>query len=144
MMVVKKVLVVFSFLFSIIINAQNEKLPSYFSNQQNGMIKQLNIDFSNKDQSKAEKNISTISLIQVGDENQANIINKGVGGKHEVSQIGDKNNYQFTNYRGNRFVNLNISQRGDFNSLKIIGSNSIFNNLKITQFKGVKMKVINY
>lgn len=145
MRVINKVIVVLALLFSVLVKAQNEKLPSYFSNDlqlsQIELSEKYNNDFQVRVQ---EANSTIISLRQIGNENIANIDNKLAQGKHKVYQIGNKNNYQFLNYRNNQQINLGILQTGNANSLKIIGTNSMFNNLKIAQFGGAKMSIINY
>ncbi|WP_299162857.1 hypothetical protein [uncultured Tenacibaculum sp.] len=143
--VIKKIIVVLVLLFSFLLNAQNEKLPSYFSNELQLNQIELSEKYNNGFQVRLQQTNSTIiSLKQIGNENIANIDNKLAQGKHKVYQIGNQNNYQFLNYRNNQQINLGILQTGNANSLKIIGTNSMFSNLKITQFGGASMNIINY
>lgn len=140
--------VVFAFMFMILattVQGQDEKLPSYFSNEEL-QLNNLNIvgDFSYDFKTKSKEVISTISLKQIGDENIAKIDDRASLGKHKVYQIGDRNNYQFINYRNTMSIDLGILQTGNENSLRIQGTNSIFKNLKIAQFGGARMSIINY
>ena len=144
MKLIKKIIIVFVFLFSVLVNAQNEKTPSYFSNElelnKTELINGTSINYHVR----LQEAISTISLKQIGNENIANVENRLAQGEHEVYQIGNNNNYQFLNYRNNISVNLGVLQIGNANSLKVVGVNSMSKDLKIVQFGGVKMSVINY
>ncbi len=145
MRIMNKVIVVLALLFSIVVKAQDEKLPSYFSNDLQLNQIELSEKFNNSFQVRAqEENSTIISLRQIGNENVANIENRLTQGKHKVYQIGNKNNYQFLNYRNNQQINLGVLQTGDANSLRIIGTNSMFSNFNIAQFGGAKMSIINY
>lgn len=141
---IKKLIIVFVFLFSIIVKAQDEKVPSYFSNELELNNTQLASKTNVNSHEKYQEVISTISLKQIGNENVANVENRLAQGKHEVFQIGNNNNYQFLNYKNNIQVNLGVFQIGNENSLKIVGVNLMSRNLKIIQFGGVEMNVISY
>lgn len=141
---IQKILLATAFLLSSIISAQDEKLPSYFSDQlQFNNIQQIGTIDTNL-LTKSQERTSTILLKQIGDENIANIDNKLAQGEHKVYQIGNENNYQFLNYRNNLPINLGVLQTGNSNSLRIIGTNSMFRNLRITQFGGARMSITNY
>ena len=139
-----KIITVFVFLFSFPVEAQEEKAPSYFSNQIELNKMQLTVNTPNNFQNRSQEKISTISLKQIGDKNFAKIDDKRAYGSHKVYQIGNNNNYQFLNYRNNEQINLSVSQKGNSNSLNIKGTNLMFRNIKITQFGGAKMSVVNY
>ncbi|KGL58670.1 hypothetical protein [Polaribacter sp. Hel1_85] len=140
---IKKISIIFLFLFSLLVSAQDEKLPNYFSEQLQLNTQQLQGDISNSFQVNKEKTLSTISLKQIGDENIANINSKYTNGEHTLFQIGDGNNYQFLN-NSSQPINLGVLQAGNDNLLKIVGTNSMFQNLQIYQFGGAKMSIINY
>ena len=141
----KKLIVVFVFLFSTFVVSQNEKIPSYFSNElQSNNTQLISGGTNNSFNTRLEERISTISLKQIGNENIANIDDKLAQGEHKVYQIGNNNNYQFLNHRSSTQINLGVLQTGDANSLKVVGINSMFKNLKIAQFGGAKMSIINY
>lgn len=145
MLIFKKIIIVFVFLFSAVVQGQEEKLPSYFSNQEIQLNNErINNDSSINFKNKSQEFISTISLKQIGDENIAKINDRASLGEHKVYQIGDRNNYQFINYGNSMPINLGVLQTGDENLLKIHGTNSIFKNLKISQFGGAKMRITNY
>lgn len=141
---IKKILLVFVFLFSVLVQGQDEKVPSYFSNQIKLNTLQLETNTVSDFQNRSQEVTSIISLKQIGNENVANIDDKVSYGEHNVLQLGNNNNYQFLNYRSNQTINLGVQQTGNSNSLKIKGTNSLFKNLKITQFGGTKMSIINY
>jgi len=141
---IKKIIIVFVFLFSILANAQNEKIPSYFSNELELNNKQLINRIVNDFRIRSQEVVSTISLSQIGNKNVARIDDKLAQGAHQVYQIGNNNNYQFLNSRNNQQINLEVLQTGNANSLNITGVNSMFKNLRIVQFGGAKMSVINY
>ncbi len=136
---IKKILVVFVFLFSVLVQGQDEKVPSYFSNQV-----QLNTTTISDFHNKSQQTTSIISLKQIGNKNVANIDDKVSYGEHKLSQLGNNNYYQFLNYSNNQSINLGVQQTGNSNSLKIKGTNSLFKNLTITQFGGAKMSILNY
>lgn len=144
MKLINYISIIFIFLFYFFGNAQDEKSPSYFSNKLQYNIEQLQINTSKSYQSILEEKNSTISLRQIGDENSANIYNKYANGEHTINQIGNRNNYQFFNYTSKQIINLGIMQTGDHNLLKIMGANSMFQDLKIFQFGGAEMSVINF
>ncbi|MBT4414389.1 hypothetical protein SAMN04487762_0777 [Polaribacter sp. Hel1_33_78] len=144
MKLINYISIIFIFLFYFFGNAQDEKSPSYFSNKLQYNIEQLQINTSKSYQSILEEKNSTISLRQIGDENSANIYNKYANGEHTINQIGNRNNYQFFNYTNKQIINLGIMQTGDHNLLKIMGANSMFQDLKIFQFGGAEMSVINF
>ena len=144
MKLINYISIIFIFLFYFFGNAQDEKSPSYFSNKLQYNIEQLQINTSKSYQSILEEKNSTISLRQIGDENSANIYNKYANGEHIIYQIGNRNNYQFFNYTNKQIINLGIMQTGDHNLLKIMGANSMFQDLKIFQFGGAEMSVINF
>ncbi|KGL61341.1 MULTISPECIES: hypothetical protein [unclassified Polaribacter] len=144
MKLINYISIIFIFLFYFFGNAQDEKSPSYFSNKLQYNIEQLQINTSESYQSILEEKNSTISLRQIGDENSANIYNKYANGEHTINQIGNRNNYQFFNYTNKQIINLGIMQTGDHNLLKIMGANSMFQDLKIFQFGGAEMSVINF
>ena len=144
MKLINYISIIFIFLFYFFGNAQDEKSPSYFSNKLQYNIEQLQINTSESYQSILEEKNSTISLRQIGDENSANIYNKYANGEHTINQIGNRNNYQFFNYNNKQIINLGIMQTGDHNLLKIMGANSMFQDLKIFQFGGAEMSVINF
>jgi hypothetical protein len=144
MKLINDISIIFIFLFYFFGNAQDEKSPSYFSNKLQYNIEQLQINTSKSYQSILEEKNSTISLRQIGDENSANIYNKYANGEHTINQIGNRNNYQFFNYTNKQIINLGIMQTGDHNLLKIMGANSMFQDLKIFQFGGAEMSVINF
>mgnify|MGYP003993923001 FL=1 len=144
MKLINYISIIFLFLFYFFGNAQDEKSPSYFSNKLPYNIEQLQINTSKSYQSILEEKNSTISLRQIGDENSANIYNKYANGEHTINQIGNRNNYQFFNYTNKQIINLGIMQTGDHNLLKIMGANSMFQDLKIFQFGGAEMSVINF
>lgn len=144
MKLINYISIIFIFLFYFFGNAQDEKSPSYFSNKLQYNIEQLQINTSKSYQSILEEKNSTISLRQIGDENSANIYNKYANGEHTINQIGNRNNYQFFNYANKQIINLGIMQTGDHNLLKIMGANSMFQDLKIFQFGGAEMSVINF
>ena len=144
MKLINYISIIFIFLFYFFGNAQDEKSPSYFSNKLQYNIEQLQINTSKSYQSILEEKNSTISLRQIGDENSANIYNKYANGEHTINQIGNRNNYQFFNYTNKQIINLGIMQTGDHNLLKIMGANSMFQGLKIFQFGGAEMSVINF
>ncbi|ARV15176.1 hypothetical protein [Polaribacter sp. SA4-12] len=141
---IKKISIVLIFLFSFLMNAQAEKSSSYFSNQLKYNTQQLQGSTTGDLQCESQQTISTISLKQIGNENFVNIEDNYASGDHTVYQIGDRNNYQFINYRNNQSVNLGVLQTGDGNLLKITGTNTMFQNLIISQFGGAKMSIINY
>ena len=132
------------FLISFLVNAQDEELQSYFSNQLHYNIEQSQAYATNNSQRTSQQNSSTISLKQIGAENLANIYNRYAQGEHTVSQIGDKNKYQFSNYYNKQPINLGVLQTGNDNLLKIIGTNSMFQDLKIVQFGGADINVVSY
>ena len=138
---IKKISIVFIFLFSFLMNAQNEKSSSYFSDQLKYNTQQLQGATISDYQSESQITISTISLKQIGNKNTVNINSSG---NHTVYQIGDRNNYQFLNYSNNQSVNLGVLQTGDSNLLKITGTNSMSQNIIISQFGGAQMSIINY
>ena len=144
MKLIKKILIVFVLLLSVFAKAQDEKLPSYFSSDKQLNMLQLSESTTSSFSNNQEKEVSAISLKQIGDKNVANINDKFSNGAHKVYQIGDKNNYQFLNYRNTQLMNLGVLQTGNSNLLKIRGTNSLFKNLKIAQFGGAKMSIINY
>ena len=141
---VNNISIIFIFLFSFLVQAQDEKSFSFFSDQQQFGIEQLQVNTSNSSDCTSQNKISTISLKQVGDGNVANIYNSCVGGNQIIYQIGDKNNYQFFNNTNSELINLGVLQKGNDNFLKITGANSLFQNFAISQFGGAKMSVINY
>ncbi|MCT4699024.1 hypothetical protein [Tenacibaculum haliotis] len=144
MKLIKGILIVFVLLFSVLVKAQDEKLPSYFSSDKQLSTLQLFESATGSFSNRQQEEVSTISLKQIGDKNVANINDKFSKGTHKVYQIGDKNNYQFLNYRNTQSMNLGVLQTGNSNLLKIKGTNSLFENLKIAQFGGAKMNIINY
>jgi len=115
-------------------NAQDEKLQSYFSNQLHYTIAQSQAYTTNNSQRTSQQNSSTISLKQIGAENVANIYNRYAKGEPAISQIGDKNNYQFSNYYNKQPINLGVLQTGNHNLLNRIGTNSMFQDPRIVQF----------
>ena len=125
-------------------NAQVEKTPSYFSDQLKYNTQQLQGSTTSDLQSESQQTISTISLKQIGNENIINIDDNHASGNQIVYQIGDRNNYQFLNNSTNQPVNLGVLQTGDSNLLKITGTNSMSQNLIISQFGGAKMSITNY
>lgn len=144
MKLIKGILIVFVLLFSVLVKAQDEKLPSYFSSDKQLSTLQLFESTTGSFSNRQQEEVSTISLKQIGDKNVANINDKFSKGAHKVYQIGDKNNYQFLNYRKTQSMNLGVLQTGNSNLLKIKGTNLLFKNLKIAQFGGAKMSIINY
>lgn len=130
--------------------SQTEKLPSYFSNGETNQQKDIQLSndadntSGNQNHSSRDFNYSSIRLKQIGDENIANIDNKVGGGAQKVYQIGDKNNYQFLNYRNNLPINYGVLQLGNYNSLKVLGSNTLFSSMNIIQTGGAKMSVVNF
>ena len=138
---IKKISIVFIFLFSFLMNAQDEKSPSYFSDQLKYNTQQLQVATISNYQSESQQTISTISLKQIGDKNSVNI---DASGNHTVYQIGNSNNYQFLNYSNNQSFNSGVLQTGDGNLLKMTGANSMSQNIIISQFGGAKMSIINY
>ncbi|PQJ72196.1 hypothetical protein [Polaribacter butkevichii] len=141
---IKKISIVCLFLLSFLASAQDEKLPSYFSDQLQFDNSQLPISTINNFQINSQEMVSTISLKQIGNANVTNIDDRFSNGDHRVYQIGNGNNYQFLNYNSNQPINLGVLQSGNDNSLEVQGINSVFQNLKIVQFGGAKMSVINY
>ena len=141
---IKKVLIVFVFLFTVLVQSQEEKVPSYFSNTTELNLLQLTGNSVDDFQNKLQEKTSAISLKQIGNENNVTINDKNSYGEHKVYQLGNQNNYQFLNYKNNEFINLGIKQTGNSNLLKITGTNSLFKNLTITQFGGTKMSIVNY
>jgi hypothetical protein len=140
---IKKISIVLIFLFSLLMNAQEEK-TSYFSDQLKYNTQQLQVSSTGVLQSESQQKVSTISLKQIGNENVIKINDNYSSGKHIVYQIGDENNYQFLNYTNNQPINLGVLQTGDGNLLKITGTNSMSQNLIISQYGGSKIGVINY
>jgi hypothetical protein len=141
---IKKISIVLIFMFSFLMNAQLEKSPSYFSDQLKYNTQQLQGSTTGDLQCESQQTISTISLKQIGNENFVNIDDRNTSGNHTVYQIGDRNNYQFLNYSNNQSVNLGVLQTGDSNLLKITGTNSMSQNIIISQFGGAKMSITNY
>lgn len=133
-----------SFTFFLVV-AQEEKLPSYFSNTSLNLEKSTYLE---QIQSVAFRNANNqdgvISLQQIGDSNNATIQNRFATGFHNVQQIGNDNLYKFQNYSNNLSINIGILQLKNNNYLKIIGSNTLSNNMNIVQFGGAKMEILNY
>ncbi|CAM1345402.1 hypothetical protein [Tenacibaculum amylolyticum] len=133
-----------SFTFFLVV-AQEEKLPSYFSNTSLNLEKSTYLEqIQNIGFKSANSQDGVISLQQIGDSNNAAIQNRFAIGFHNVRQIGNSNLYQFQNYNNNLSINLGILQLRDNNYLKIIGSNTLSNNMSIVQFGGARMEILNY
>lgn len=143
------IFLVFSSLF-LNVFSQEEKLPDYFNNDKDNQEvrfvenKTINSDYNLEQyQSRSTSQISLVSLKQIGDENTAEI-NYNTTGKQRIYQIGDNNAYGFSNYFNNSNFNIDVLQGGNNNSLEVLGTNSIINNMKVIQFNGSTLSVISY
>jgi len=135
------------FLCSFYVNevfTQEEKLPSYFSNN----ISELNLNnaslllnsnnllnnsvVKNSLFQQQAGNINSIVLSQVGFENIADIKSSNQTSQ-KVNQFGDNNYYSFINYYNSNPINFGVQQQGNSNSLQIYGTNSMMNGAAIIQ-----------
>ncbi|QVY67403.1 hypothetical protein [Polaribacter sp. Q13] len=135
------------FLCSLHVNgvfAQQEKLPTYFSNNvseinPNNASLLLNsnnllvnsVSQNNLFQQQAG-NINSVVLNQVGFENIADIKSSNQTSQN-VNQVGNKNYYSFINYYNSNPINFGVLQQGNSNSLQIYGTNSMMNGAVINQ-----------
>ncbi|WP_218598323.1 hypothetical protein [Polaribacter sp. NJDZ03] len=126
------------------VSAQQEKLPTYFSNNlsqlgpyntsllmdnNNLMTNENGLNSLFKQQS---GNINSVVLNQVGFENNADIKSSNQTSQN-VNQIGNENYYSFINYYNSNPINFGVHQQGNANSLQIYGTNSMMNGAAIIQ-----------
>ena len=131
----KKYLIGFvAFFTCIITNAQNiiddntTVIEKYFQQEENIASTQIS---SSQEKLNTEYK-SVISVIQEGDENDANIIISGEK-KQVLNQIGNKNNYEYYTYENDIKSNTKITQNGDNNDIQIYGQNNLTKNMSIKQ-----------
>lgn len=85
-----------------------------------------------------------VLLNQFGNNNQIEILSK-INKGQTVTQLGNNNDYYFTEYYNNISSNLSIYQYGNANSLQIFGNNSLIKRMSITQKANFETLIIkNY
>jgi minor curlin subunit len=139
-----------SFLF--LKNAEFYKFSAVANNSQkeienkslaNGIIIQQVGKFDQVDINVKGKKIS-IAAVQEGDNNKLSLYKNGAEINQKILQEGNRNTIQdYTFYTTNN-VNMEMVQRGDNLQIKNFGSNSISNNMKVTQLgKGANVIILN-
>ena len=126
------------------VSAQQEKLPTYFSNNfsqlspyNTSLLVDSNSLLTNENSQNSlfqqqSGNINSVVLNQVGFENNADIKSSNQTSQN-VNQIGNENYYSFINYYNSNPINFGVHQQGNANSLQIYGTNSMMNGAAIIQ-----------
>ncbi|WP_373942384.1 hypothetical protein OEG92_03545 [Polaribacter sejongensis] len=126
------------------VSAQQEKLPTYFSNNfsqlspyNTSLLLDSNSLLTNENSQNSlfqqqSGNINSVVLNQVGFENNADIKSSNQTSQN-VNQIGNENYYSFINYYNSSPINFGVHQQGNSNSLQIYGTNSMMNGAAIIQ-----------
>lgn len=105
-----------------------------------GNVQTPNVDLN---ETTNKNTTSSISINQVGVENNAYINSLQKDDNQDVVQVGSKNNYEYYNYYSQENSNLKINQKGNSNSLQVFGENSLMKNAVINQksnFKSITVK----
>lgn len=85
-----------------------------------------------------------LSVSQVGINNIVEVKN-GTEDQQLINQRGKDNYYSFIDYYNNSPTKMNVFQQGNANALHIYGTNSLMENIKITQKSNYKTILIrNY
>ena len=117
------------------VSAQQEKLPTYFSNNFS-QLSSFNTSFLRDNDNtlfqQQSRNINSVVLNQVGFDNTADIKSSNQTSQN-VNQIGNENYYSFINYYNSSPINFGVHQQGNSNSLQIYGTNSMINGAAIIQ-----------
>ncbi|OAD43425.1 hypothetical protein LPB303_13245 [Polaribacter atrinae] len=126
------------------VSAQQEKLPTYFSNNfsqlspfnASFLMGNDNLLINGNNQNtlfqQQSRNINSVVLNQVGFDNTADIKSSNQTSQN-VNQIGNENYYSFINYYNSSPINFGVHQQGNSNSLQIYGTNSMINGAAIIQ-----------
>lgn len=87
---------------------------------------------------------SDVTIVQTGNYNNFYISTNGKS-KQKVSQIGDRNNYEYYTYYNSNPSEVNSLQLGDNNDIQIFGQNELAKNINIIQNTNNKTLIIkNY
>lgn len=137
-------------LFVDLVYAQDdEKLPSFFSTENEFTTTQLPVLINGADylqvnsNSKATTLQSSIYLQQIGEKNEV-FIQSQTKTSQLIIQKGDVNNYLYKDYQFDPAIKLGVLQHGNDNFLKIHGANSIINNAKIIQSGGAQITITSF
>lgn len=88
---------------------------------------------------------SNVNIVQAGVENDVYINSLQKGDSQDVSQLGDKNNYEFYNYYSTENSNIQVNQEGNLNSVQVFGENSLMKKAVINQKSNYQTIVVkNY
>ncbi len=122
-------------------SAKNKEAIStnYYSGifiQQIGNHNQTVIDLKSK--------LTAISVTQNGDNNQYLLVNNAAKIKNTIYQNGNSNSIYDYSYRSNYEINSQMSQNGNNQNIKSIGSNSISKDMKVKQIgNGASVIIVN-
>jgi len=87
---------------------------------------------------------SDVTVTQTGNYNTSYILTNGKS-KQAVSQIGDRNNYEYYTYYNSNPSEVNSLQLGDNNDIQIFGQNELAKSINIIQNTNNKTLIIkNY
>ncbi len=104
----------------------------------------INSSFNTKNVNNSKVSQKFLSISQIGSNNSIGV-KKGANDIQLIRQNGKDNYYSFIDYYNTAPTNMNILQQGNANSLQIYGTNSLMEQLKITQRSSYKTIIIkNY
>lgn len=87
---------------------------------------------------------SDVSVVQTGNYNNSYIVTN-TSSKQSLTQIGDRNNYEYYTYYNSSPSEVNTLQLGDNNDIQIFGQNELTKNINIIQQTNNKTLIIkNY
>lgn len=149
----KNIVLLFTFLMvSLNVNAQEEKLPTYFSNQTSTIsslaptlqsFNDLQVNAKNQNTARTNTNSSLVYLKQIGNSNEISVLNN-TGSTQAVFQIGNQNQFLYRDRVSDPTINIGVVQENDKNLLSINGSASYLNNMIIRQRGGSELIINNY
>ena len=133
-------------LFSINVIGQNltdnnsTLIENYFNNSSQQVV-----PLNPKGKGIANYKINTdITITQKGNYNRSSILSHSKN-KQTLSQIGDRNNYEYFSYYNSNPSTVNTLQQGDNNSVQMFGQNELAKNISIIQNTDNKTLIIkNY
>ncbi|PCI31295.1 MAG: hypothetical protein COB60_12145 [Flavobacteriaceae bacterium] len=71
------------------------------------------------------------NIVQVGNNNSIQLYD--LTATIKINQFGNSNSMEFFSYYGRENVSYNVDQIGTHNSIQVVGSNSLFERIKIYQ-----------
>ena len=125
------------------LNNRTKNKEAFSANYNSGIFIQQ-IGNNNQTVIDVKSKLTAISVTQNGDNNQYSLVNNAAKINNTIFQNGNSNSIDDYAYRSNYEINSQMSQNGNNQNIKSIGSNSISKDMKVNQIgNGASVIILN-